>query len=54
MRVDATYAPAWRALGLAHEKLGEWGQAKTALQRYLQLAPDAPDAAQMRERLSTL
>ena len=54
VRVDATYAPAWRALGLAHEKLGEWGQAKTALQRYLQLAPDAPDAAQMRERLGTL
>ena len=53
VRVDATYAPAWRALGLAHEKLGEWGQAKTALQRYLQLAPDAPDAAQMRERLGT-
>ncbi len=48
------YATAWRALGLAHEKLGEWGQAKTALQRYLQLAPNAADAAQIRERLGSL
>ncbi len=48
------YATAWRALGLAHEKLGEWGQAKTALQRYLQLAPNAPDAAQIRQRIGGL
>ena len=48
------YAAAWRALGLAHEKLGEWGQAKTALQRYLQLAPTAPDAKQIRDRIGNL
>ena len=48
------YATAWRALGLAHEKLGEWGQAKTALQRYVQLAPNAPDAAQIRARIGSL
>ena len=48
------YATAWRALGLAHEKLGEWGQAKTALQRYLQLAPNAADAAQVRQRIGAL
>ncbi|MDB4963649.1 MAG: serine/threonine protein kinase with repeat [Myxococcales bacterium] len=48
------YATAWRALGLAHEKLGEFGQAKTALQRYLQLAPNAADAAQIREKIGSL
>ena len=54
VQAQPSYATAWRALGLAHEKLGEWGQAKTALQRYLQLAPNAADAAQIRERIGTL
>ena len=54
VQAQAGYAAAWRALGLAHEKLGEWGQAKTALQRYLQLAPNAADAAQIRARLGGL
>ena len=53
-QADAHFAPAWRALGLAHERLGEWGQAKTALEKYLELAPEAPDAAQIRERIGTL
>ena len=48
------YAAAWRALGIAHEKLGEWGKAKTSFQRYLQLAPNASDAPQIRERLGNL
>ncbi len=48
------FATAWRALGFAHEKLGEWGSAKTAFQKYLALAPKASDAAQIRERIGNL
>lgn len=48
------FATAWRALGFAHEKLGEWGAAKTAFQKYLALAPKASDAAQIRERIGNL
>ena len=48
------YSAAWRALGLAHEKLGEWGPAKTAFQKYLALSPNAADAAQIRERIKNL
>ena len=45
---------AWRALGFAHEKLGEWGQAKTAFQKYLALSPNASDAAQIKARIGNL
>ncbi len=54
LQANSGFATAWRALGFAHEKLGEWGQAKTAFQKYLQLAPNASDAAQIRERLGNL
>jgi regulator of sirC expression with transglutaminase-like and TPR domain len=45
------YAPAWRGAGLVYEKLGEKAAARAAFQRYLQLAPSAPDAAGIRARL---
>jgi hypothetical protein len=48
------YAPTWRGIAIAYEKLGRAGQARTALLRYLELAPDAPDAGQIRERLERL
>ncbi len=51
---NPSYAAAWRALGLAHEKLGEWGPAKTAFQKYLSVSPNASDAAQIRERIKNL
>ncbi|CAN5857461.1 hypothetical protein BH11MYX3_BH11MYX3_11590 [soil metagenome] len=54
LQANSGFATAWRALGFAHEKLGEWGQAKTAFQKYLQLAPNASDAAQIRERIGNL
>jgi serine/threonine-protein kinase len=54
VQTDPSYGPAWRALGLANQKLGEWGQAKTAFQKYLQVAPDAADAAQIRDRIKSL
>ena len=53
LSANAGFATAWRALGFAYEKLGEWGQAKTAFQKYLQLTPNASDAAQIRERIGT-
>jgi Tfp pilus assembly protein PilF len=51
---NPSYGAAWRALGLAHEKLGEWGPAKTAFQKYLSVSPNAADAVQIRERIKNL
>jgi hypothetical protein len=48
------YAPTWRGLGVVYDKLGNKGQARSAFQRYLKLAPDALDAEQIRERLQRL
>ena len=54
LQQNSGFATAWRALGFAHEKLGEWGQAKTAFQKYLSLAPKASDAAQIKARIGRL
>ncbi|MCW5809216.1 MAG: tetratricopeptide repeat protein, partial [Deltaproteobacteria bacterium] len=48
------YAPTWRALGLVYEKLGDRASARTAYRRYLAVAPQAPDAAQVRARMEAL
>ena len=48
------YAPTWRGLGLVYEKLGNKTQAKGAFRRYLQLAPGASDAGQIRDRIARL
>jgi len=48
------FAPTWRGLGLVYEKLGNKSQARAAFRRYLQLAPAAGDAEQIRERLGRL
>ena len=48
------YAPTWRGLGLVFEKLGEKDQARAAFKRYLQLAPSAGDADQIRGRMERL
>jgi tetratricopeptide (TPR) repeat protein len=53
-RANPNHAPTWRGLGLVHEKLGERGAAKAAYQRYLIIAPNAPDAAQIRKRMAAL
>lgn len=42
---------AWRGLGLLHRREGDAGAAETALRRYLDLAPNAPDAALVRSYL---
>lgn len=48
------YAPAWRGLGLANERLGRAPEAKTAYRRYLELSPKASDADSVRARLTAL
>jgi hypothetical protein len=47
-------APTWRTLGMVHAKLGQRSAAKAAFQRYLTLAPSAPDAATIRSRMELL
>jgi hypothetical protein len=51
---NPSFAPAWRGLGLVYEKLGNTAQARSSLQRYLKLAPNASDADQIRARLEHL
>jgi predicted Zn-dependent protease len=51
---DASYAPAARELGLAERQRGEGHAAIAAFERYLALAPDAPDAGIVRGYLSEL
>ncbi len=51
---DQKYAPAWRDLGLAYEKLGNKDMAQAAFSRYLSLDPTAPDADLVRQRMKNL
>jgi serine/threonine-protein kinase len=51
---DPRYAPAHRGLGMAYERKGERSRAARSFRRYLELAPDASDAAQIRARLAKL
>jgi len=51
---NPSYAPTWRGLGLVFEKMGEKDQARAAFKRYLQLAPGAGDADQIRNRMERL
>ena len=52
--VNASYAPTWRVLGQVYRKLGEKGSAKNAFLRDLMLAPNASDAATVREQMNQL
>ena len=49
--VSPGFAMAWRGVGMVHERLGDSRSATTAFQRYLQLAPNASDAAKIRGKL---
>lgn len=51
---SAGYAPTWRVLGQVYRKLGDKGSAKNAFLRYLTLAPNASDAATVREQINQL
>ena len=46
-------AKAWRAYGYGALRRGQGDQGRTALQRYLDLDPQAPDAAIVRHTLAT-
>jgi len=41
--INSDFAPLYNQLGYAHRFLGEYGQAKTAFKKYLQLIPDDPN-----------
>lgn len=47
-------AEAWKLLGEAQEKKSNRAAAREAYQKYLELAPDAKDAKEIRERLAKL
>ena len=41
--INSNFAPSYNQLGYAHRSLGEYGQAKTAFRKYLQLIPNDPN-----------
>jgi tetratricopeptide (TPR) repeat protein len=47
-------AEAWRKLGMIEEKLKDTKAAKDAYSKYLELSPDAKDAAAIRKKLQSL
>ena len=51
LRIDPGLAPAERSLAASLERLGREGEALEHLRRYLELHPDAPDAAVVAEKL---
>jgi serine/threonine protein kinase len=53
-KLDRAEPDAFRGLALVHARLGDGEQARAALRRYLTLAPDAPDAANLRARVGAV
>ncbi|HEY5936547.1 MAG TPA: tetratricopeptide repeat protein, partial [Kofleriaceae bacterium] len=53
-RASPRFAPTWYGLGLVHEKLGNKAAARAAYERYLELAPNAANAAQLKTRIAQL
>jgi serine/threonine protein kinase len=51
---DPGYAPAHRGLGMAYERKGDRSRAARSFKKYLDLAPRASDAEQIRARLAKL
>jgi len=52
--LDPAYAAPHRQLGFLHYQRGDVPRARAAFARYLQLAPEAPDAPRVREYLAEL
>ncbi len=52
--LNARYAPAHRGLGFVYQRLGDKARARKHLGRYLELAPEARDAATIRARMDAL
>ena len=53
LQADPRYAAAWRGVGLVYERVGDKSAARIAYQKYLQLAPEASDASEVRARLES-
>ena len=53
LQSNPRYAAAWRGVGLVYERLGDKAAARVAYSKYLQLAPDASDATEVRARLES-
>ena len=53
LQANPKYAAAWRGVALAYEQLGDKASARVAFHKYLQLAPDASDATEVRARLES-
>jgi beta-barrel assembly-enhancing protease len=51
VEIDPATADAWRGLGLVLQRQGKRGEARAAFARYLELAPQATDAAHVRAAL---
>ena len=41
----------WRALGISREQAGDWKGAAEAYAKYLEVAPEAKDAPEVKKRL---
>jgi hypothetical protein len=54
IQANPSFAPPWRVIGLIYEKSGEKANARNAFEKYLHLAPNAPDAPGIRDRLDAL
>jgi predicted Zn-dependent protease len=52
IRIDPAYAKAWRGLGMLERGSGHDGAARAAFQKYLELNPEAPDAAFLQSYLT--
>lgn len=48
------YAPAWRGLGIANERMSRNADALRAFRRYVQIAPGAADAPRIQARIEAL
>lgn len=54
LSLDELYADAWREVGMAMRIMGNSRDARDALQRYVELAPEAPDAGIVRGYLASM
>jgi tetratricopeptide (TPR) repeat protein len=54
VEINPDYGPAWHELGVALLGTGDMAGAVTALESYLKVSPDAPDAAELRSLVASL
>jgi regulator of sirC expression with transglutaminase-like and TPR domain len=54
IQLDPTFAAPWHDVGVVFYELRDVNRAAKAFDRYLQLAPDAPDAAKIKAFLNAV